>query len=131
MHHAPDLDARCRTLLRADSIAGVSAGVGMLLLHDWLTALYRLPSTLIWGITAANLLYGATSGTIVLRQPTPLAAWTRRMGAANVGWAAVCTLIAVRWVGVASAFGVAALIAEALFVGTLGVMEWRAGRRAA
>jgi len=67
-------------LLWMDSIAGALAGVVMLLLQDWLAALYGV-------------------------------------------WALVCTSLAVRWAGTATLFGMAHLLAEALFVGGLASLE--------
>jgi hypothetical protein len=115
-------------LLRFDALAGLTAGVLMLLLHGWLTALYRLPGTLVWFVTLMNLLYGATSATLVLVQPANLSSWMRRMGSANVVWAMLCSALAIAWGPAATAFGIAALLGEALFVGSLGLLEWRVGR---
>jgi hypothetical protein len=113
------------TLLRIDSGGGLCAGAAMLMLHDWLTTLYRVPVTLVWGVAAMNVLYGLSSGLLLLRRPVPLHPWMRRLAVANMVWALVCALLAIRWVTSASWIGTTALLLEAVFVGGLGWIEWR------
>ena len=54
----------------------------------------------------------------------------RVVAVANMIWAIICAVLAVVWFGEGSAFGVGSLDGESVFVGGLGVLEWRAaGRR--
>jgi hypothetical protein len=73
---------------------------------------------------AANLAFAAFSFSLARRplRPRPLIVL---LVAANATWAALCALAVVILAGRASAFGVAHLIAEGVFVGTLAALEWR------
>ncbi|HYW30038.1 MAG TPA: hypothetical protein VE869_00930 [Gemmatimonas sp.] len=117
MHHS-------RYLLWVDSGAGLLAGVVVLALSSWLSELYALPRALLLGMAAANLAYGTFSGSLALRtrRPRPLLVL---LVLANAAWAALCGAAAWIVAGQASAFGLAHLIAEGVFVCVLAVMEWR------
>lgn len=111
-------------LLWIDCIAGAFAGVAMLLLVDWLTALYGIPTDLLVFIGGANVLYAAYSFSLAIRRTrTPLL--LNALIIANGLWALVCVGLAVRWAGTATLFGMAHLLAEALFVGRLANLEWK------
>ena len=112
-----------RHLLRIDCGAGLVAGSAMLSLSGWLAALYALPRELLVGMGMANLAYAAFSGSLArrARRPTSLIA---ALVAANATWAVLCLLAAVRLAGTASAFGLAHLVGEGLFVGALAALEW-------
>ncbi|MDZ4701405.1 MAG: hypothetical protein SH809_16960 [Rhodothermales bacterium] len=47
------------------------------------------------------------------------------LAVANMAWAPVCLGLAVAFAGSATPFGFAHLAGEAVFVGVLGVIEWR------
>ena len=122
-----------RLLLRLDSVAGLCVGVVVLLLTPWLATLYAMPEPWVRGMGLANLAYGAASGVLAWRAVRGLDVSRRAvttLGLANVSWAAVCLVLAGVFVGDASSVGVAMLLAEALFVGGLGVAEWRWARPA-
>jgi hypothetical protein len=111
-------------LLWIDCIAGALAGVAMLVLLDWLAALYGMPTDLLAFIGVANVLYASYSFSLAIRRArSPLLLNT--LIVANGVWALVCVGLAVRWAGTASLFGMAHLIAEALFVGGLASWEWK------
>nr|WP_315493951.1 hypothetical protein [uncultured Rhodoferax sp.] len=111
-------------LLWIDCIAGALAGVAMLLLLDWLTALYGMPTELLIFIGAANVLYASYSFSLAIRRThTPLL--LNALIVANSVWALLCVGLAVRWAGTATLFGMAHLLAEALFVGRLASLEWK------
>ncbi len=111
-------------LLRIDSFAGLSVGLGMLLLSNWLTVWYQLPKSFILLIALANIAYGCFSFSLTLREKRPLNLIVLLV-IANLVWAVLC----LRWVLIfaqkASFFGLAHLLAEALFVGGLAYLEWR------
>ena len=117
-----------RLLLWVDSGAGLLAGVTVLSLSGWLSELYALPRPLLVGMGAANVAYGAYSGSLARRAHRPLALLTVLV-VANATWAGLCALAAVRLAGTASAFGLAHLIGEGLFVGGLAALEWRQRER--
>lgn len=96
----------------------------MLLLLDWLTALYGMPTELLIFIGAANVLYASYSLSLAIRRTrTPLL--LNALIVANSVWALVCIGLAMRWAGTATMFGMAHLLAEALFVGRLASLEWK------
>ncbi|MFN0107485.1 MAG: hypothetical protein ACKVZH_01420 [Blastocatellia bacterium] len=113
-----------RKLLWVDGLAGATVGVAMLLLERWLRDFYQLPLNLYLLISLANLAYGCYSLTLASRAKRPKFLILLLI-VANLTWAALCA----RWVFVyattASFFGLAHLLAEALFVGGLACVEWR------
>lgn len=115
-------------LLRFDSIAGLSAGVAVLLLRHPLSAWEQIPAPLLAVTGAANLLYGSYSGLLAYRasrgNPASRLA-LRTLVIANGGWAVFClVLVAVTW-SYSSWLGVAHLGGEGLFVGLLAYIESR------
>lgn len=111
-------------LLWIDCAAGALAGVAMLLLVDWLTSLYGMPTDLLVFIGIANVLYASYSLSLAIRRTrTPLL--LNALIVANSVWALLCVGLAVRWAGTATMFGMAHLLAEALFVGRLASLEWK------
>ena len=76
-----------------DSGAALTAGVAVLLLHDFLVALYALPASHVLFIGVANASYslgGLTLG--VLRTRVTLVA----LVAANFAWVAVCAVLLIQ-----------------------------------
>ena len=123
-------NASPRDLLWVDGRAGLVVGVAMLCLWPWLSPLYGLPVRLLLVMGVANLAYGTCSGLLGRRRHRP-AGLIRLLVAANGAWSLVCVALAVRFAGTASILGLASLLGEALFVGGLAVLEWRARARLA
>jgi hypothetical protein len=71
-----------------------------------------------------NLVYGSYSFSLAVRRTRPLALLTLLV-AANLVWVLVCTALAVNFRDVATPFGFAHLLGEAVFVGGLARLEWR------
>lgn len=115
-------------LLWIDCSAGAIAGVAILALSEWLSRLYGLPHSILLLIGAANLLYATFSFSLARRaeRPLPLASLLAWM---NMGWAPVCIGILVAFQDTVTGFGTAHLVAEAVFVGCLGAVEWRLRHR--
>lgn len=113
-----------RHLLAIDSAAGATVGVLMLVAHPLLSDLYALPASLLIRTGLVNLAYAACSGTLA-RLRTRSTRMVETMAIANVLWAPVCLLLAWRFRDTASPYGLAALSGEAVFVVTLGALEWR------
>jgi hypothetical protein len=113
-----------RHLLWIDSGAGLGAGVVVLALSGWLTEVYGLPRALLLGMGAANLAYGTYSGALARRARRPRG-MLLLLVLANATWAG----LAVRLAHAASAFGLAHLAGEGLFVGGLAALEWRERER--
>ena len=113
-----------RNLLWVDCTAGAVVGLFVLALSGWLGGLYELPRSLLLFTGAANLLYAAYSFSLAIRSLRPRAL-LYALVIANGAWAVVCLGLAAAYGGSASMFGLGHLLAEALFVGGLAVLEWR------
>lgn len=119
-----------RRLLTVDSAAGLAAGAAMLGFAGTLAGWYAVPPSLVVTVGVVNLTYGSASGLLAVaahRGLGPTRRNVRVLATANLSWAAVCGLLALAYSGSASALGLAAMLGEALFVGSLGVLEARAG----
>jgi hypothetical protein len=117
-----------RDLLWVDCGAALLAGLVVLLLSSWLSQLYALPHGFVVGMGVVNLAYGTYSLSLARRARRPRSLLVLLV-VANATWAALCGLAAVRLAGTASAFGLAHLVGEGLFVGGLAVLEWRRRER--
>lgn len=111
-------------LLWIDCTAGASVGVAVMLLHSWLAGWYGLPSDFVWFLGLANFGYGIYSFTLAIRQQRPRLQFAVLV-AANLVWAMLCLRWAMQHFGAASLLGLAHLLLEAVFVGGLGLLEWR------
>ena len=98
----------------------------MLSLRGWFAGLYQLPAALLLVIGLFNLAYGSTSFTLAMATRGNRVPGLKVIAFANMVWAGCCLVLAAVWWRVASPFGLLQLIGEAIFVGTLGVLEWRA-----
>ena len=119
-----------RHLLWVDCGAALLAGTLVLALSGWLSELYALPRAFLLGMGAANVGYGAFSGSLARRDSRPPALIVLLV-VANAAWAGLCALAAVGLATTASAFGLAHLVGEGVFVGTLAALEWRDRERLA
>ncbi|HEX4896088.1 MAG TPA: hypothetical protein VFV11_07145 [Solimonas sp.] len=113
-----------RPLLWLDCSAAAVAGVGVLLLSDWLSRVQALPRELLIAIAVVNLLYGGYSFTLA-RRVQPPRVLVDALVVANLGWAAVCMALAVKFAHSATVWGLLHLVGEGLFVGGLALAEWR------
>ncbi len=122
------MNAQARRLLWLDCGAGAAAGVVMIALAGWLSALERVPESLLLGMGAVNLAYAAWSGAMAVgaaRGQWPARWRVSGLIAANGAWAVVCVALLVPFGAQATAFGWAHLLGEAVFVGGLAAVEWR------
>ena len=113
-----------RKLLWVDCTAGAAVGLAVLALSGWLSALYGLPRGVLVCTGLANVLYASYSFTLARRDRVPLRL-VMTLVVANAAWVPVCLALAARYADEASAFGLAHLVGEGLFVGGLGWLEWR------
>jgi hypothetical protein len=111
-------------VLWIDGLAGLSAGVALVVLRGWVIAQYGFPPEIVTAIAMANLSYGTYGVTLAL--------WRRRrvgavaaLAVANALWAMVCVSLVVRLADQATPLGTFILLFEAAFVATLAVLEWR------
>jgi hypothetical protein len=117
---------RASQLIWVDWIAGAVVGTLVLSIRGWLASLYSLPSDLLLVMGLANLAYACVSFTLAMLSRGDRVPLLRMVAMANMLWAIGCSVLAVVWFGQASIFGLGQLIGEAVFVGGLGVLEWRA-----
>ena len=113
-----------KSLLWIDCTGGLIVGALVLSLAQWLSALYTLPMHLVVTMGIANLVYGAFSLSLARRAIRPRALLNALIFA-NLAWAVLCAITAVIVAEQASAFGLAQLLLESVFVGGLGALEWR------
>lgn len=112
-----------RNLLWIDCSGALLAAAVMVACSGWLSRLYLLPAELLVGMGAVNAAYGTFSLSLALRNPRPRSLLLLLV-IANASWAGLCGIAAVVAATSASAFGVAHLVFEGLYVGGLAVLEW-------
>lgn len=113
-----------RHLLWLDCGAAALGGTLVLLFSGWLSRLYGLPQGLLHFTAGINLLYASYSLSLALRAARPMAL-IRVLVVANSVWVLVCVVLACVLADGATGWGIAHLVAEACFVGTLARLEWR------
>jgi hypothetical protein len=111
-------------LLHIDGLGGLTVGLAVLLLSNWLTSWYGLPRGFIVFMALVNIAYGCYSFSLLVRVKRPLSLIVLLV-IANLAWAVLCVLWAVIFAQTASPFGTIHLLLEALFVGGLAYLEWR------
>ena len=113
-----------RQLLWIDALGGLGVGLVVLVLHDVLAPLYRLPDSLVVGLGIVNLAYGSYSFSLALtptrRRPAAIAV----LSVANMAWGIVCWWLFATHVDTASALGLVTLATEGVYVPWLGLIEW-------
>ena len=115
-------------LVQIDWIAGISVGTLMVLIHRWLAEFYALPANLLLAMGLTNLGYGCFSFILARLRRGEQVPLFRLLASANLLWALVCLVLAGVWFRDANVLGITALVIEALLVGGLGLLEWRASR---
>lgn len=111
-------------LLRIDCTAGAVVGLVVLLFTAQLSDLQGLPHDLVRYMGAANVLYASFSFFLATRSKRPMAL-IKLLVFANGFWSLVCVYLAVVFADTATFFGLGHLMAEAIFVGSLAVQEWK------
>jgi hypothetical protein len=113
-----------RHLLWIDCVAAALAGTLVLCFVDALANLYAIPHAWLRLIGAINLFYACLSGSLALRNRRPVR-WIAGLSIANGAWSMTCIGIAMAQTGTAMPWGMAHLLGEGAFVGTLALLEWR------
>lgn len=113
-----------RHILWLDCMAAASAGAVVLLLAPWLSGWYALPRELLCVIGAVNIAYACYSFSLAIR--------TRRrelliklLALANGLWALACLGIITAFAQTLTLPGIVHLLGETVFVGGLGMLEWK------
>ena len=113
-----------KNLLWIDCSGAALVGVVVLLLSGWLSELHRLPQDFVLFMGWVNLGYGAYSFSLVRRAKRPLSL-IRLLVAANLLWMVLCLYWTWLYFEQASIFGLLHVGGEGLYVGVLGLLEWR------
>jgi hypothetical protein len=113
-----------RDLLWIDGSGGMVVGVVVLLLHEWIAGIERLPVDFVRMMGVANVLYGSYSLTLASRRTRP-AALILLLVVANAAWGVACMRWAIGYAETASIFGLAHLVSEGAYVMVLAAFEWR------
>lgn len=113
-----------RRLLWVDCTAGAVVGAVTLSASGWLSGWYGLPQSFLLLTGAVNLAYASYSFSLAVRSRRPLPL-ILLLVVANLAWAAAMVRWAVVFRETATPLGLIQLIGEALFVGGLGLLEWR------
>ncbi len=96
----------------------------VLLFTEQLSNLQALPHEFLLLMGAANVLYASFSFFLATRSKRPMPL-IKLLVAANGFWSLVCICLAVAFADTATFFGLGHLTAEAIFVGSLAVQEWK------
>ena len=113
-----------KNLLWIDCTAGAVVGLVVLLFTSQLSHLQALPHKLLLFMGAANVVYASFSFFLATLSKRPMAL-IKLLVFANGFWSLVCVCLAVAYANTATLFGLGHLIAEAIFVGSLAVLEWK------
>jgi hypothetical protein len=113
-----------RRILWIDGIAGLLAGVLLLVALDPLEGLYNISRETLSFIAFINLTYATYSLSIAMLRKRPIALIVILV-IANLAWSINCLRLAFLFQDTASIFGLTQLVGEAIFVGGLACLEWR------
>lgn len=113
-----------KSLLWIDCTGGLVVGALVLAFAPWLSTLYAMPVGFVIVTGAANLAYGGFSFSLARRAVRPR--WQLLLlVAANIGWAVFCAVATAVLSTQASRYGLAHLVIEGVYVGGLGLLEWK------
>lgn len=111
-------------LLWIDCCSGLLAGLIVLVASRILANCHSLPVGLIVFTGVANLAYGSFSLSLALRQNRPMTL-IKFLAWANILWAVACIVFMFTWNESISLSGRIHLVGEGIYVGGLGLLEWR------
>lgn len=115
-------------ILWFDAVGGLSVGGLVLVFSPWLGELLGLPTAFVVFLAVANLAYGCFSASLVRMRVRPRQLLYALAGA-NCLWALLCCAYVFWFRETITVFGAAHLVLEAVYVGGLGVLEWRWNER--
>jgi hypothetical protein len=113
-----------KKLLWADGIAGLLAGIILLIFSSRLSAFFNLPESLVKTQGFINLLYCSYSLSLARRTVNSKRS-VYILALANAAYALFATGVLMYFFRTASVYGIIYLIAEVIFIGLLAVLEWR------
>lgn len=113
-----------KNLLWIDCTGAAVVGVVVITVSGWLSRLEGLPQELLIFTGAVNLLYAFYSFSLAVRAERPMRL-IKVLIFANLVWAPVCLMLVAVYSATATPFALAHFVGEAIYVGTLAVLEWR------
>ncbi|MBQ4834877.1 hypothetical protein [Pseudoalteromonas luteoviolacea] len=111
-------------VLHLDGSAGLTVGLLLFLLQDWVASLYRLPDSTVLFLATANVCYGVYALTLAFSNRRNSASISLLV-TANIIWAVVCVAIIFHYFQTASLIGLAFICMEGIFVIVLAYFEWK------
>ena len=115
---------KLKKLLWMDAFAGLSVGVGVLLVKELIQPYLQLPRSLLTACAVIALLYAVYSFHLVLRKPQS-AGWVRILIYGNSAYAVFCLGLLWYYFNEASWLGRGYLLLDSVGVGTLAFVEWK------
>ena len=112
------------SLLHLDGIAGLTVGIALFALNDWISQLYAIPLATVLFLATANMCYGIYALFLafsVARTPASITL----LAYANCTWVLVCGFIFLHYLSSASVIGLGFIFCEAVFVGLLAFYEYK------
>lgn len=110
-------------ILWIDGIGGLSVGVLVLLLHQWLSNWYGLSPEIMKMMGMTNLVYGCYSSFLAKRCECSLKAIVFLVFA-NLMWTLVCIFLLISLRERMTMLGQIVVLGEGVYVGLLGSLEW-------
>ena len=111
-------------ILHLDGSAGLTVGVLLFLLQDWVGSLYNLPSSAVLFLATANVCYGVYALSLALSDNRK-AASISLLAVANAAWMVVCIVVVLLYAQTANFIGLTFICLEGIFVSILGLYEWK------
>jgi len=115
---------KLKKILWIDAFAGLSVGIGILLVKDLLQPYLQLPRSLLTACAIIALLYAVYSFHLVLRK-SKSAGWVRGLIFGNSFYAVFCLGLLWYFFDKASWLGRGYLLLDSVGVGTLAFVEWK------
>ncbi|WP_125782127.1 hypothetical protein [Pseudoalteromonas rubra] len=112
------------SILHLDGTAGLTMGLLMFFLQDWIGKLYNLPVSLIHFFAIANVCYGSYALSLAFsdnRKPISISI----LAIANALWMVVCVIVILLFAHTASLLGLLFVGLEGGFVVLLAIYEWQ------
>lgn len=113
-----------RKLILFDGLAALTAGLIVLPLSRWFSEWYGLPFQFIVSMGLVNFAYACYSLSLAVSKVRPMIL-VILLAVANAAWSIACFGFAGFFWHTAGALGIAHLLGEGVFVGTLASLEWR------
>ena len=110
-------------ILWVDCLGAILTGILLAVLSGYIAPIYSLPQSWVIAHACVHLAYGAFSLSLAVRRTRPIGLIST-LAIANASWAVLCIIFAARMVEGDSVLAAAHFLAEGIYVGSLGFIEW-------